>query len=78
MRMNESSEPTRPQPRLFTKGKFFIMLCALLVGASLGIVREYHAKGAVSNITVGSSIAAFVIGLILIALLGWYANKPEK
>lgn len=76
--MNESPEPKRPQPKLFTKGKFFIMLAALLVGASLGTIREHHAKGSVSGVTIGASIGAFVIGLIIIVVMGWYANKPEK
>ena len=61
-----------------TNGKFFIMFCALLVGASLGIVREYRSKGTVSAATIGVSIAAFIIGLIIIVVIGRYANKPEK
>ena len=54
------------------------MLAALLVGASLGTIREHHAKGSVSGVTIGASIGAFVIGLIIIVVMGWYANKPEK
>ena len=61
-----------------TKGKFFIMLCALLVGASLGILREYRAKGNVSPATIGASVGTFVIGVVIVAVIGWYANKPEK
>ena len=76
--MNDSAQPKRPRPKLMTKGKFFIMFCALLVGASLGIVREYRSKGTVSVATIGASIAAFIIGLILIVVIGRYANKPEK
>jgi hypothetical protein len=72
------SEPKRPQPKLFTKGKFFMLLGALVVGASWGIVKEYQAKGSVSGVTIGSSIAALVTGLIIVAGTAWYANKPEK
>ena len=61
-----------------TKGKFFIIFSALVVGASLGIVREYRSKGTISAATIGASIAAFIIGLIILAVIGRYANKPEK
>jgi len=61
-----------------TKGKFFLLFSALVVGASLGIVREYRSKGAVSTPTIGASVAAFIIGLIILTVIGRYANKPEK
>jgi len=61
-----------------TKGKFFLMFCAILVGTSLGIFREYCARGSVSRVTIGASIGAFVICLIILVVMGWYANKPEK
>jgi Na+/citrate or Na+/malate symporter len=76
--MNELPEQKRPQPKPMTKGKFFIMLCVLLVGASLGILREYRAKGNVSPVAIGASVGAFVIGVVIVAVIGWYANKPEK
>jgi len=76
--MNELPEPKKPQPKLITKGKFYLLLGSLLVGASLGVIREYRTRGSVSAVTVGSSIAAFVIGLAIISVIGWYANKPEK
>jgi hypothetical protein len=76
--MSESPEPKRLQPKLLTRSKFFILLIAILLGPSLFIIREYRAKGGVSGVTLGASVAAFVIGLIILVVLGWYANKPEK
>jgi len=76
--MNDSAHPKRPQPKLMTKGKFFIMFSTLLLGASLSIVREYRSIGSVSAATIGASIAAFISGLIIIVVIVRYANKPEK
>lgn len=76
--MSESMQSKGPRPKLFTKGKFCIMLAALLAGALLGIVREYRAKGTVSNLTLCAALAAFVIGVVIVVGLGWYANKPEE
>jgi hypothetical protein len=76
--MNESPETKRLQPKLFTSGKFFIPFIAILLGPSLFIIREYCAKGSVSGVALGASVAAFVIGLTILVVLGWYANKPEE
>jgi hypothetical protein len=76
--MNESPEPKRPKPKLVTRGKFFLPLIAILLGSSLLVVREYLAKGRVSGLTLGASLAALVIGLIILMVLGRYANKPEE
>lgn len=76
--MSESPEIKRLQPKLFTSSKFFIPFIAILFGPSLFIIREYRAKGSVSGVTLGASVAACVIGLIILVVLGWYANKPEE
>jgi hypothetical protein len=76
--MSESPEAKRLQPNLFTSGKFFILFIAILFGPSLFIIREYRAEGRVSGVTLGASVAALVIGLIILVVMGWYANKPEK
>jgi hypothetical protein len=76
--MNESPEPKRLQPKLMTQGKFFTILIALLVGTSWNIVRDYRGNGRASALTIGASIVAFVAGSGIIAIVGWYANKPEK
>ena len=76
--MSEPEPAKRLQPKLMTKGKFVLLLGAVLVGASLGSVREYRAKGSVSTVTLVSSIAAFVVGLVILMVVTRYANKPEK
>ncbi len=76
--MAESPKAKRPQPQLFTRGKFCILLIAILFGSSLAIIREYRARGSVSGVTLGASVTALVIGLIIIVAVGWYANRPEK
>ena len=75
---NSHPEPKGTQPKLFTMGKFLILLGALLVGTSLGVIREFRAKGIVSGASIAASVVTLVFGLIVIAVLGWYANKPEK
>ncbi len=75
--MTESPQAKRPQPKLFTRGKFFLLFLAILSGPSLFIIREYRAKGSVSGVTLVASAATLVIGLIIVVVVGWYANKPE-
>jgi hypothetical protein len=76
--MTESPKAKRPQPKLFTRGKFFIIFIAILLGPSLFIMREYRARGSVSGGTLVASGMTLVIGLIIIVVIGWYANKPER
>lgn len=76
--MTESPESKQPQPKLFARGKFFILFIAILFGVLLFIIREYLAKGSVSGVTIGASVMTLVIGLIIIVVVGWYANKPER
>jgi hypothetical protein len=76
--MTDSPKQKRPQPKLFTRGKFFIVFIAILFGSSWSIIREYRVRGSVSGVTLGASLTAFVIGLIIILVMRWYANKPER
>jgi hypothetical protein len=78
MTTEQPTEPRRPQPKLFTRGKVILILGALIVGATLGIVREYRADGRVSGVTIGASAAALAIGLAILYVMAWYGNKPEK
>jgi hypothetical protein len=63
---------------LITKGKFILLLIAIFAGSSLIICQEWRNKGTVSGITVCASIFAFLMGLIILITISWYANKPEK
>jgi len=76
--MRKSPETNRLKPKLFTSRKFFFLFIAILFGPSLFIIGEYRAKGSVSSVTLFASIAAFVICLIILVVLRWYANKPEE
>ena len=76
--MRESPEAKRQKPKLCTGGKFFLSFIAILFGSSLLIIREYLAKGSVSGVSFGASVLAFVISLIILMVLGRYANKPEE
>ena len=67
-----------PQPKLFTAKSFAIAILAVLTGSSLSIIQEFRKTGTVSGITIGASIAAFILGLVIIILIARYANKPEK
>ena len=76
--MSESPETKRLKPKLFTKGKFVILVIAILSGPALFIIREYLTKGSVSGLTLGTSVVTVVIGLIILVVMGWYANQPER
>jgi hypothetical protein len=76
MSRSPEAKPLKPKP--FTSGKFLISFIAILFGSSWSIVREYRCEGSVSGATIGASVTAFVIGLIILVVLGWYANKPEE
>jgi ABC-type dipeptide/oligopeptide/nickel transport system permease component len=66
------------QPKLMTKGRFILMFIAVFVGSLLAIYQEWHNKGTVSGVTIGVSVFTFMIGLIILMTISWYANKPEK
>ena len=76
--MRKSPETNRLKPKLITSRKFFLLFIAIFFGPFLFIVGEYRAKGSVSGVTLCASVAAFVICLIILVVLGWYANKPEE
>lgn len=69
--MNKSPETKRLQPKLLTRGKFFILFIAILFGPVMFIIREYRAKGSLSGVTLGASVAAFLIGLIILVVMSW-------
>ena len=68
----------RPQPRLVTRGKFVLILLAVMAGVVWCFVREYRTEGRISTVTIASGIAAFVVGLAILLVVTWYANKSEK
>jgi uncharacterized membrane protein len=76
--MTASPKAKRPQPKLFTRGKFFVLLIAIIFGSSLSIIREYRAQGSMSGVTLAAAAAALVIGLIIVVVMRWYANKAER
>jgi hypothetical protein len=76
--MTESPKAKQPQPKLFTRGKFFLLFIAILLGPTLFIIREYRIRGSVSGVTLLSSGMTLVIALIIVLVLGWHANKPER
>jgi hypothetical protein len=77
-RLMSKSPETERKPKLFTSGKFFLTFIAILVGSCLVIIRDYLTKGRVSGVALGASVLAFVIGMIILIVLAWYANKPEE
>lgn len=66
------------QPKLMTRGKFTLVLALLLVGASLQPVREYLATGTISTVTAIAAAIAFCVGLAMLLVMGWWANRPER
>jgi hypothetical protein len=65
-------------PKLMTKGKFALLLIAVIVGAALQPIREYRTTGTVSGLTAAIAAVVFCIGLAIVMAIGWWANRPES
>jgi hypothetical protein len=63
--------------KLMTKGKFALCLIAVTIGAALQPIREYRATGIVSGLTTAIVVVVFCIGLAMVLVIGWWANRPE-
>jgi hypothetical protein len=77
-RIRRDMEEKPAQPKLMTKGTFILMFSVILVVSLLVIYQEWRNKGTVSSVTIGASVFAFLMGLIILLTISWYANKPEK
>ncbi|MFW9997905.1 MAG: hypothetical protein ACFFD4_38040 [Candidatus Odinarchaeota archaeon] len=64
--------------KLFTWKKLFILVPAVLIGASLSLIREYRSTGTIETISIVISAITAFVGFIIIAAVAWWANKPEK
>jgi hypothetical protein len=71
-------DPKPPQPQLVTKRRLFLPVIAILSGVALFVIREFYRQGRLSILTLGAALAAMVIGLLIVAVLGRHANKPER
>jgi len=58
-----------------TKGKFILLTVAVAIGASLNLFREYMETDLVTGRSVIISIISFVIGFVIVCLVGWWANR---
>jgi hypothetical protein len=65
-------------PKLMTRGRYVLGTAAVIVGASLQPIREYRTGGIISRATVISAAIAFCLGLALVLVVGWWANRPER
>jgi hypothetical protein len=64
--------------RLVTWKQWVLALSAAAIGASLSLYREYRDTGSVQPSSIAISALVFCIGLGIIAVVFWYANRPEK
>jgi hypothetical protein len=71
-------DPKPPQPKLVTKRRLFLPVIAILSGVALFVIREFYRQGRLSILTLGAALAALVIGLLIVAVLGRHANTPER
>ena len=60
-----------------TKAKFALCMVALTVGSSLQPIREYWTTGTVSRFMIAGAVAAFCVGLVMVLVMTWWANRPE-
>ncbi len=58
-----------------TRGKFVLCTAAVIAGASLQPIREYHAVETISILTVLIAAITFCIGPAIVLAVGWWANR---
>ena len=73
-----TSGPERPSIKLFSKGKIVLLTICLLTGSFFNSADELLSKRDLSFQTLMSSVISFLLGLGLLSLIVWYANKPER
>jgi hypothetical protein len=71
-------EPPRPPIKLMSARKLIFMLCIIYGTAVYQCIHEYYTTGRLSGIMLFASAMAAVVGTVIVCLVGWYANKPEK
>ncbi|BBM84159.1 hypothetical protein [Candidatus Uabimicrobium amorphum] len=64
--------------KLFTTKSWVIAISAIITGASISLVREYYNTNVITTQSIIISLITLVIGLIIIAGVAWWANKPEE
>ena len=62
--------------KLMTKGKFLMCTLAVAAGSGITLVREFKAKGAITNQSVIIAMISFCVGMAIISAVGWWANRP--
>jgi|GEM_PF-2838708 len=62
--------------KLFTRGKIIISILAVCIGVGIYAFKYYSQKGYVDSTLVISVIFSLVIGMAIIAIMAWWANKP--
>jgi hypothetical protein len=64
--------------KLFTWKKLLIVVPAILIGASMSLIREYRSTGNIETQSIVISVITVLAGLIIVAVVAWWANKSEK
>lgn len=64
--------------KLFTWDRYLICIIAIAIGSCISPFKEYSSTGMISNQSLIMSAITFVIGVIIVIIIGAYANKSEK
>jgi hypothetical protein len=64
--------------KLFEWKRLFIIIAAMFIGAFWRSAREYFNTGTIKTLNISIALITFFIGLIILAVFIWWANKPEK
>ena len=68
----------KPPPKLATWKNWAIAVPALLAGTLWRPVKEYFATGSVSGQTLAIAGVVFCLGMAIVTVVFWHANRPEK
>jgi len=54
------------------------MILAIVVGVGWYAYRYYRQKGRIDGVLIFSAVTSLVIGIAIVAIMAWWANRPER
>ncbi len=77
-KVNPVRKPFSNGVKLVTAKKLAIMILAIVVGVGWYAYRYYRQKGRIDGVLIFSAVTSLVIGIAIVAIMAWWANRPER
>jgi hypothetical protein len=65
-------------PKLMTRGRFALLCVGVAIGSSILPFRKYGETGHVDMTTIIIAVITFIIGIVIVSAVTWWANRPES